>query len=97
MEEQEKCGNCRFWFRDPQPPGYELCRRFPDYTSRAEHEWCGEWAEIRVQPERVGGLEGQEAENNQQFLQRPTEQDYRDHLADAVLQKQLRRRRGKKK
>lgn len=49
MNENEKCENCRFWYKTNGP-----CRRFPPLANRAypveyhypftqPDDWCGEW------------------------------------------------------
>lgn len=35
---KEECASCRFWSET-----HSTCRRFPAYSNKAPHEWCGEY------------------------------------------------------
>ncbi len=45
MNEENTCGNCRFWQDHRTTFSDGRCRRFPEHVERDSIDWCGEWQE----------------------------------------------------
>lgn len=46
---EHRCENCEYWWQcdcedcDPDRPD-GLCRRYPKFINKINHQWCGEWS-----------------------------------------------------